>query len=243
MARPNKKKLIGVVLCLTAIVLGAVAWTWAKSSGETSTDNAFVRGDITSLAPKVGGYVTAVEVEDNQTVRAGDVLFRIDDRDYRARLAQAEANVEAARARLANTDADTTLQRATIRQATAQRQAALAELNLATKASDRRRELIRSSAVSQAQVDESDAARIVGLLIVCCSAVALGRYGAWAEWSNIALGCWAIAAPFALGFGAAQAAMWTHVLIGICVAAIATVQLMSSRRSQGITHDRPAHGR
>lgn len=159
MARPNKKKLIGVVLCLTAIVLGAVAWTWAKSSGETSTDNAFVRGDITSLAPKVGGYVTAVEVEDNQTVKAGDVLFRIDDRDYRARLAQAEANVEAARARLANTDADTTLQRATIRQATAQRQAALAELNLATKASDRRRELIRSSAVSQAQVDESDAAR------------------------------------------------------------------------------------
>lgn len=159
MARPNKKKLIGVVLCLTAIVLGGVAWTWAKSSGETSTDNAFVRGDITSLAPKVGGYVTAVEVEDNQTVRAGDVLFRIDDRDYRARLAQAEANVEAARARLANTDADTTLQRATIRQATAQRQAALAELNLATKASDRRRELIRSSAVSQAQVDESDAAR------------------------------------------------------------------------------------
>jgi membrane fusion protein (multidrug efflux system) len=158
-ARPNKKKLIGVVLCLTAIVLGAVAWTWAKSSGETSTDNAFVRGDITSLAPKVGGYVTALEVEDNQTVRAGDVLFRIDDRDYRARLAQAEANVEAARARLANTDADTTLQRATIRQATAQRQAALAELNLATKASDRRRELIRSSAVSQAQVDESDAAR------------------------------------------------------------------------------------
>jgi membrane fusion protein (multidrug efflux system) len=158
-ARPNKKKLIGVVLCLTAIVLGAVAWTWAKSSGETSTDNAFVRGDITSLAPKVGGYVTALEVEDNQTVRAGDVLFRIDDRDYRARLAQAEANVEAARARLANTDADTTLQRATIRQATAQRQAALAELNLATTASDRRRELIRSSAVSQAQVDESDAAR------------------------------------------------------------------------------------
>lgn len=86
-------------------------------------------------------------------------------------------------------------------------------------------------------------AGIVGLLIVCCSAVALGRYGAWAEWSNIALGCWAIAAPFALGFGAAEAAMWTHVLIGICVAAIATVQLMSSRRSQGITHDRPAHGR
>jgi membrane fusion protein (multidrug efflux system) len=117
-----------------------------------------VRGDVTSLAPKVGGYVTAVQVADNQTVRAGDVLFRIDDRDYRARLAQAEANVEAAQARLASIDAETSLQRATIRQATAQRQSGLAELNLARKTSDRRRELIRSSAVSQAQVDESDAA-------------------------------------------------------------------------------------
>ena len=44
--------------------------------------------------------ITTVEVEDNQTVRVGDVLFRIDDRDYRAKLAQAMANVEAAKARV-----------------------------------------------------------------------------------------------------------------------------------------------
>ena len=159
MALPKKRKLLGLALCLAAIALGAVAWTWATSSSDISTDNAFVRGDITSLAPRVGGYVRSVEVEDNQAVKAGDVLFRIDDRDYRARVAQAEANVEAARARLANTDAESGLQRATIRQVAAQRQSALAELNLAAKASDRRRELIRSSAVSQAQVDESEAAR------------------------------------------------------------------------------------
>jgi membrane fusion protein (multidrug efflux system) len=113
---------------------------------------------MTSLAPKVAGYVTAVEVQDNQTVRAGDVLFRIDERDYQARLAQAVANVEAARARLANVDAETQLQHALIRQAEAQRLASVAEMNLARKASDRRRELIRTNAVSQAQVDESDAA-------------------------------------------------------------------------------------
>jgi membrane fusion protein (multidrug efflux system) len=100
-----------------------------------------------------------VEVEDNQTVRTGDVLFRIDDRDYRARLAQAAANVEAAKARLINVDAETKLQHALIRQAEAQRRSSVAELNLATRAYDRRHELIRSSAVSQAQVDESDAAR------------------------------------------------------------------------------------
>jgi membrane fusion protein (multidrug efflux system) len=157
MAHLSKTKMIGLSLCLTSVAVVAAGWTYANS-GETSTDNAYIRGDVTSLAPKVSGYVTAVEVQDNQTVQAGDVLFRIDDRDYRARLAQAVANVEAARARLTNADAEIQLQHALIRQAEAQRLASVAELNLARKSSDRRRELIRTSAVSQAQVDESDAA-------------------------------------------------------------------------------------
>lgn len=173
MAQLNRKKLIGVLLCLVAVALGAVAWTWGKSSNQISTDNAYVRGDVTSLAPKVGGYVTAVEVADNQAVKAGEILFRIDDRDYRARLAQAEANVQAARARLTNIDAEVELQRAMIRQATAQRQSAIAEFGLATKASERRRELIRSNAVSQAQVDESDAARTRGEAAVAAASAAL----------------------------------------------------------------------
>jgi len=87
--------------------------------GEISTDNAYVRGDLTARAPKVGGYVTAVEVRDNQAVRAGDVPFRIDDRDYRAKFARAAANLTAAKARLANVDAEVQLQRALIRQAEA----------------------------------------------------------------------------------------------------------------------------
>ncbi|MGY4622926.1 HlyD family secretion protein [Bradyrhizobium sp. USDA 4486] len=157
MAHPNKKKVIGLLLCLGSVVTMLAGWTYAHS-GETSTDNAYIRGDVTSLAPKVAGYVTAVEVRDNQAVHKGDVLFRIDDRDYRARLAQAEANVEAAQARLANVDAEIPLQDALIRQAEAQKRSSMAEMALATKASDRRRELIRTNAVSQAQVDESDAA-------------------------------------------------------------------------------------
>nr|WP_255647547.1 HlyD family secretion protein [Ensifer sp. IC4062] len=144
---------------LGAAVVVAAGWALARSSGSTSTDNAYVRGDVTSLAPKIAGYVMTVEVKDNQTVRAGDVLFRIDDRDYRARLAQAEANVEAAEAHLTNVDAETELQHAMIRQAEAQRRSSVAELDLATKAYDRRRELIRSNTISQAHVDESDAAR------------------------------------------------------------------------------------
>ncbi|PAQ05580.1 HlyD family secretion protein [Mesorhizobium temperatum] len=154
----SRKKTIGLLLCLSAVVALGAGWAWARSD-DTSTDNAYVRGDVTGLAPKIAGYVTAVEVRDNQAVRAGDVLFRIDDRDYRARLAQAVANVEAAQARLGNVDAEVQLQHALIRQAEAQTRSVEAELNLATKASDRRRELIRTNAVSQAEVDESDAAR------------------------------------------------------------------------------------
>ena len=172
MAQPNKKKIIGLLLCLTAVSIAAAGWVWARS-GDTSTDNAYVRGDITALAPKVAGYVTAVEVEDNQAVLAGDILFRIDDRDYRARLAQAVANVEAAQARLDNVDAEIQLQHALIRQAEAQLRSSEAELNFARKASDRHHELVRSSAVSQAKVDESDAARNGAEAAVAAASAAL----------------------------------------------------------------------
>lgn len=160
MRRINRKKQVGALLCLAAVIVSVAAWASARSGGVASTDNAYVRGDITSLAPKVGGYVMSVDVHDNQTVQAGDVLFRIDDRDYRARLAQAEANVDAARSRLANIAEEVRLQRTLVRQAEAQRRAALADMSFARKTSDRRRKLIDGGAVSQAQVDESDAGRI-----------------------------------------------------------------------------------
>jgi membrane fusion protein, multidrug efflux system len=159
MAKMNRKKLAGLALCLGAVVALTAGWTWARSLEERTTDNAYIRADVTSVAPKVGGYVTALEVEDNQDVRAGDVLFRIDDRDYLARLSQAVAEVEAAQASLGNIDAETKLQHALIRQAEAERLAALAQLKLAKIASDRGHKLIRSSAVGQEEVDERDAAR------------------------------------------------------------------------------------
>ncbi|QDO97097.1 HlyD family secretion protein [Ferrovibrio terrae] len=160
MAQLNRNKAVGLLLCLGAILLAVAGWAWADAKSARFTDNAYIRGDVTSLAPKIAGYVTAVEIDDNQAVRTGDVLFRIDDKDYRARLAQAIANVEAAQARLTNVDAEIQLQHALVRQARAQFRSSAAELTRASKASDRRRELVRNSVVSQAQVDESDAARL-----------------------------------------------------------------------------------
>ncbi|MER9169182.1 SPW repeat protein [Mesorhizobium australicum] len=75
-------------------------------------------------------------------------------------------------------------------------------------------------------------AGVVGALIVCSSAMALYSYGDLAEWSNLTLGCWAVVAPFLLGFGSAQGPMWTHVVVGLCVATFAALQLLASRRAQ-----------
>ena len=157
MAQLKIRKATGLLLCLCAAAVAAAGWTWARSTPGRQRIMLISEGG--DLAGSKVGVRQGCEVEDNQTVRAGDVLFRIDDRDYRAQLAQAVANVEAARARLSNIDAETELQHALIRQAEAQRLSAAAELTLATKASDRRRELFRTNVVSQSQVDESEATR------------------------------------------------------------------------------------
>jgi membrane fusion protein (multidrug efflux system) len=79
-----------------------------------STDDAFIAARQSSLAPNVSGYITAVPVTDNQHVAAGDVIARIDDRDYRTALEQAEAQVAAAKASIQNVDAQIDVQNAQI---------------------------------------------------------------------------------------------------------------------------------
>lgn len=158
MAKLSKSKLSGLVLCLGAVVILTAGWTWAQSLESRSTDNAYIRGDVTSIASKVGGYVTDLEVEDNQVVQAGDILFRIDDRDYSAKLSQAVADVKTAEALLVNVDAETKLQAALIDQATAGRAAALAQLKLTKITSERGHKLVRTNVIGQEEVDERDAA-------------------------------------------------------------------------------------
>src|ERR1700720_395803 len=79
-----------------------------------STDDAFIAARQSTLAPKVSGYITAVPVTDNQHVAKGDVIARIDDRDYRIALDQAEAQVAAAQASIENIDAQLDVQQAQI---------------------------------------------------------------------------------------------------------------------------------
>ena len=88
--------------CLTAITLLAFGSYWLTTGRYLeTTDDAYVRADWVALSPRVAGYVAKVEVADDQPVKAGDILVRLQGRDYRARLDQARAGVAEAQAALA----------------------------------------------------------------------------------------------------------------------------------------------
>ena len=101
---------------------------WTNGRYLESTDDAYVKADHTAIAPKVSGYIAEVLVRDNQPVKAGQVLARIDDRDFRAALAQAQAEADASAAAIRNFDAQIVLQHSVIEQAKATIEATRATL-------------------------------------------------------------------------------------------------------------------
>lgn len=122
-----------VAIVGAALLIGAgVAWYgydyWTVGRFIESTDDAYVGGDISVIAPKVSGLITDVAVIDNQRVHQGDLLIKLDDRDYRAALARAEAQVAGQQATLAHLDATRRLQNSLIREAVASVAAADAEI-------------------------------------------------------------------------------------------------------------------
>ncbi|MFM6829763.1 MAG: HlyD family secretion protein [Novosphingobium sp.] len=104
--RENRKVVIAIVIVAVAGMLAILAaWRLPPfSSAEVSTDNAFVRGRTTVISPQLSGYIAEVYVRDFDLVKAGDPLVRIDDRIFRQRVAQADAQVAAQQATLANAD-------------------------------------------------------------------------------------------------------------------------------------------
>jgi membrane fusion protein (multidrug efflux system) len=139
---------------------------WTNGRYLESTDDAYVKADHTIIAPKVSGYVGAVLVEDNQPVKAGQVLARIDDRDFRAALAQAQADAEASEASIRNFDAQIALQQSVIEQAKATITATRAALTFAQEDATRYRDLVKtgSGTVQRAQQTEAVAAQTVAQL-------------------------------------------------------------------------------
>src|SRR5205807_1664429 len=139
--------IMGVVL-LGLVGLGARRW-WFNLS-HVSTDNAQVDGHIIPILPKVGGFVALVRTDDNRRVQAGDTLVVLDDRDYRVRLAQAEADLAVALAGVSN--------KARVGQAEAQVAQAEANAKKARADLDRLVPLAQQDIVSKQQLDAAQAA-------------------------------------------------------------------------------------
>jgi membrane fusion protein (multidrug efflux system) len=131
-----------------ALVLGAVA---LSGRGTVSTDNAQVAGHVISIAPEVTGRVVAVAVTENQAVRKGDLLFRIDPEPYRIALMQADAAVGQARLAVAEAEGNYESKRADI-------DASSSDLRLARENFDRQRELLAKGFTTRANYDAARAA-------------------------------------------------------------------------------------
>ncbi|MCG8493990.1 MAG: biotin/lipoyl-binding protein, partial [Sneathiellales bacterium] len=126
-----------VLFLLTIVALGTAGHYgsayWFENRFIESTDNAYIRGHIVAVAPRVSGYVTEVAVHDNQSVKAGDLLFRIDSEHYEARLAQRLAALDAAKAASERLVEEKALQQALVDEAVAALTAVRAEAKRAAR--------------------------------------------------------------------------------------------------------------
>jgi membrane fusion protein, multidrug efflux system len=154
----GRRTVVVALVALAALALVAMlARQWWFGRHHVRTDNAQVEGHVVPVLPKVGGYVTQVRVVDDTAVRAGDTLVVLDDRDFRARLAQAEGDLAKE-----NANAGT---RGTRGQAEAQLSAARASVVQAEAADERARgdlrrfrTLAERGIVSRQQLDAAETA-------------------------------------------------------------------------------------
>jgi multidrug resistance efflux pump len=142
---------VGIMAVVAAVGIGLIMWAWHLGpfdSTRVSTDNAYVRGAITVLAPQVNGYVAEVLVKDYQYVEAGQELLRIDERIYRERVRAAEAQVANASAQLNNAEQTQAQNTASVGSARANLAAAQAEAARASAEQARVDELAERGSVS-----------------------------------------------------------------------------------------------
>jgi multidrug resistance efflux pump len=129
-AKRGNKRMVLIGLGLAALIAAGVwggHW-WLVGRFIESTDDAYLQADSVTVAPKVSGYITDVYVADNQTVKAGDPLVKLDARQYQVALDQANATIDARAADIQHADAQLAQQRANIAQAQAQQEVARVSL-------------------------------------------------------------------------------------------------------------------
>jgi membrane fusion protein (multidrug efflux system) len=153
-AAPARRLHLRPLLLAGAAIIGLAAagqmgWHyWTVGRFQESTDDAYVQADNTVIAPKVSGYLRDVLVADNQPVKAGQPLARIDNRDYAVAVEQAKADVTAAQADIANVQASLNEQQAVIEQARSTVAVDRASVTFTQQDNDRYSSLARTGAGS-----------------------------------------------------------------------------------------------
>jgi membrane fusion protein, multidrug efflux system len=145
---------IAVLLVLLLIAVGLVLW-WLNARQYESTDDAFIDARTVTIGAEISGRITDVAVTDNQPVKAGDVLLRIDDSDYQASLAEANAGVASAQAGIVDVEAQIEAQNAKIDAAQKQVAQAQAALDFAKAEDQRNRELLAKGTSTQQQAEQA----------------------------------------------------------------------------------------
>lgn len=147
---PRAKRVLLVILVVVAVAI-AIWFVHYETRGKyyESTDDAYIRADAVTVSPRISGYVEQVFVADNQSVKAGQPLVRIDPRDYKAQTAQYQAQIDVARANADNVRAGIREQEAAIAQARAQLASARADAAFAAGQVARYAPLAASGAETQ----------------------------------------------------------------------------------------------
>ncbi|CAN7683242.1 HlyD family secretion protein [Caballeronia sp. LjRoot31] len=156
---PGKKPLIILAIVVVLLILGGLIWLFSTRN-QVSTDDAYTDGDAVMIAPKVSGYVVVMNLGDNKFVHKGDLLIKIDPRDYQAQLDQANAQLGLAKAQLNAAQVQLDIARvqypAQLTQAKAQEQSAQASL-AQTRAAYERQRAVDVRATSQQNIDTATA--------------------------------------------------------------------------------------
>nr|WP_249159394.1 HlyD family secretion protein [Bradyrhizobium jicamae] len=150
--------LFAVIVALGFIVLATARWdAWVGNATIQSTNDAYIRAELTKLSSRVSGEVLTVAVKDFQRVKAGDLLVQIDPADYQAQVAQADAGVVGAQAALDNLNNQVELQYATIAQAEAARVSAEAQEVEARQEQERQQSLSQSESGTRQRLEQATA--------------------------------------------------------------------------------------
>ncbi|MBI1173275.1 biotin/lipoyl-binding protein [bacterium] len=152
-------------LLLAAVALVALGFAgnagynyWTVGRFMVRTDDAYLKADITAIAPKVQGYVRQIAVVENQKVKAGDLLMQLDDGDYQNALRAAQSKVSTQGVTIKRIEAQVDAARSSVAEAQAQKVSDEAALRNAQTKADRLKALAQTSAATQSAVDDAVAA-------------------------------------------------------------------------------------